>query len=293
MLRKLTFWNKNPPSRIETCKQLETALVLLSKLRYKEAELKKAANLKGQGSIDFIKHKVISDLLNEINNIINEFNLNGSESKSEDSNDIYNLVRELSLVVDKIREVEVRILMTPRDKKRETANQVIYYGTLGGTMIAGSTLFTPSIGKYILLFGVARTISDKVTELVGLRDISPDSYRIISNLSDTLHEIKRYYSKQLNPVLETNDFDSVYEYICPITQVIMERPVICKLDGHSYERDAIMQWLTEHRTSPINREEIAYGETVDSVLIENRNLKSLIDKFRDVKINEKSHQPII
>ena len=37
---------------------------------------------------------------------------------------------------------------------------------------------------------------------------------------------------------------------CTITQDVMEDPVVAA-DGHSYERAAIEQWLTERRTSPL------------------------------------------
>ena len=36
---------------------------------------------------------------------------------------------------------------------------------------------------------------------------------------------------------------------CPITQEVMEDPVVCA-DGHSYERSAITQWLLSRNTSP-------------------------------------------
>ena len=38
--------------------------------------------------------------------------------------------------------------------------------------------------------------------------------------------------------------------ICPITQEIMEDPVVCA-DGHSYERGSIERWLAAHGTSPL------------------------------------------
>ena len=41
------------------------------------------------------------------------------------------------------------------------------------------------------------------------------------------------------------------DFICPITQEVMQEPVIA-LDGHSYERVAIEQWFSSgRRTSPL------------------------------------------
>jgi hypothetical protein len=39
------------------------------------------------------------------------------------------------------------------------------------------------------------------------------------------------------------------KYCCPISQIIMYDPVITS-DGHTYERECIMEWLKTHNTSP-------------------------------------------
>jgi hypothetical protein len=41
-------------------------------------------------------------------------------------------------------------------------------------------------------------------------------------------------------------------FICPITQAIMYDPCIGD-DGITYERTAIMQWLSSNTTSPVTR----------------------------------------
>ena len=43
------------------------------------------------------------------------------------------------------------------------------------------------------------------------------------------------------------------EFMCPITKQLMEDPVICS-DGHSYERNAIEDWLVKHDKSPMTTE---------------------------------------
>ena len=40
-----------------------------------------------------------------------------------------------------------------------------------------------------------------------------------------------------------------HAFLCPITQGVFEDPVIW-VDGHTYSRAAISQWLTQHHTSP-------------------------------------------
>ncbi|CAM4374102.1 MAG: hypothetical protein LEGION0398_MBIBDBAK_00104 [Legionellaceae bacterium] len=63
-------------------------------------------------------------------------------------------------------------------------------------------------------------------------------------------------------------------WICPITQLIMEDPVIAE-DGHSYERIAIMQWLELKNISPITR------QTISDKLITNYALKNSIDEYHE------------
>jgi len=63
-------------------------------------------------------------------------------------------------------------------------------------------------------------------------------------------------------------------YLCPITQDLMEDPVMAA-DGFTYERKAIMEWLKGHRRSPMTNEPMA-----EIVLIANHGLKSAIEEWR-------------
>ncbi len=62
--------------------------------------------------------------------------------------------------------------------------------------------------------------------------------------------------------------------ICPITRQIMTDPV-ADHDGNTYERDAIMQWLSTHNTSPITRRHMTAAE-----LIPNRVVRELLEAAR-------------
>ena len=66
-------------------------------------------------------------------------------------------------------------------------------------------------------------------------------------------------------------------YLCPITQQIMQDPVILA-DGHSYERSAILQWLNKAKTSPMT------GLPIEKInLIPNITLKNSIDEWKNKK----------
>ena len=53
------------------------------------------------------------------------------------------------------------------------------------------------------------------------------------------------------------------EFLCPITQEMMENPVVAA-DGHTYERAAIVQWLQGHRTSPLTNERLKHDTLTDN-----------------------------
>ena len=59
--------------------------------------------------------------------------------------------------------------------------------------------------------------------------------------------------------------------ICPITQEVMEDPVVCA-DGHSYERSAIEKWLQTKSTSPSTNAPLLHKN-----LVPNHALRNLID----------------
>lgn len=68
-------------------------------------------------------------------------------------------------------------------------------------------------------------------------------------------------------------------FICPITQEIMRDPVVDR-EGNSYEREAIMQWVSEHGTSPITRSQLTVHD-----LVTNRALRDAIEEFNNGNIS--------
>eukprot|EP00977_Amphora_coffeiformis_P027176 scaffold34593_cov179-Amphora_coffeaeformis.AAC.14 len=63
------------------------------------------------------------------------------------------------------------------------------------------------------------------------------------------------------------------EYICPLTLDVMAEPLLSR-EGHNYEREAILNWVSENGTSPLTREPLR-----PSQLVLNRALKFRIQFF--------------
>jgi hypothetical protein len=69
------------------------------------------------------------------------------------------------------------------------------------------------------------------------------------------------------------EVDVPMEYICPLTLDIMSHPLLSR-EGHNYEREAIMNWVSEHGTSPLTRKFLK-----PSQLVRNRVLEGKIGSF--------------
>lgn len=63
-------------------------------------------------------------------------------------------------------------------------------------------------------------------------------------------------------------------YTCPISLEIMVEPVITK-QGYTFEKNAILNWLRDHRTCPISREVIFATD-----LVPNKALQNIIENLR-------------
>jgi hypothetical protein len=66
-----------------------------------------------------------------------------------------------------------------------------------------------------------------------------------------------------------------HAFMCPITMCRMQDPVIA-MDGHSYERTAIVQWLQKNKRSPMTNEPIK-----NKMVVPNYNLRKLIAEAVD------------
>lgn len=72
--------------------------------------------------------------------------------------------------------------------------------------------------------------------------------------------------------------------ICPLTQKVMEDPVVLAVDGASYERSAITEWLAANGTSPVTGQRLTGG---DAALVPNRALKSLMEAIGQLRPQER------
>ena len=65
------------------------------------------------------------------------------------------------------------------------------------------------------------------------------------------------------------------DFVCPITQALMEDPVLAT-DGHTYERRAIEAWLARRLTSPRTG-----GELQAPTVFPNHSMRRMIIEWRE------------
>ncbi len=265
-------------TRFENTEAFKQPVILLNKLHDKRSELKQAAEKNGLGSIDYRKYHLVADLLLQIDKAIHEFNESKNISTSDDTVDIIITSRKILEVITSVRKIEEKILMTSRNNQRENVSNAVYYGAFGTTFVAGSALSVGTLGKLVTLFYIAPKVSKSIHESTGLHDLSPATARLLNELSNVLNHIIANLTIKTYGEIEIKESEAE-DFICPITQTIIQDPVVCILDGHAYERSAIEEWFKHNPRSPLNRKEIPPGKSVEDVLITHFNYASLLEKY--------------
>ena len=68
--------------------------------------------------------------------------------------------------------------------------------------------------------------------------------------------------------------DTQQYLICPLTLKLFNDPVIAE-DGHTYERKAITEWITQHGKSPITKKPLSTDR-----LTPNHAIKDAVEAFK-------------
>ncbi|ETO05636.1 hypothetical protein RFI_31760 [Reticulomyxa filosa] len=72
---------------------------------------------------------------------------------------------------------------------------------------------------------------------------------------------------------KSTDEDIPQEFMCPITREVMRNPVITVV-GHSYEREAIEEWLLKHNSDPLTGMQLS-----SKMLVPNHTLRKQIESY--------------
>ena len=132
-----------------------------------------------------------------------------------------------------------------------------------------------------------------ISELKQLEKYLDHHLRIIQNRKKFPQEVHDEYMSNYECFSLVNtlisDDDSNDEYMCPLTHELMIDPVT--VDGHNYERKAIVDWINRDGTSPLTRKVITINDVVPNVELKNKIVQFKLEKAqRAVEILE--HFPV-
>lgn len=287
MFRSFSFFSQplSPhalSSRFHRCKELEGLHPELEKLRAQVNRLKSAAESQAISSLDYRKNLILSYLLAEIDGKIIAFNQEEQDiTRDKDKNkaSIIALIKAIAEVIQFTKNKFENTLSQPRDGTKaflgNTVSTLLYGSAVAGGFLTASPLACCA-GLYL-----ANKVEDKTLKLTGLDDQTTTSIRILNEISNVITKIglNLNLATYWNQTIYVDDFPP--EFCCLITHGEVEDPVVCILDGITYERKAITAWLNEHRSSPYNREMMKEGQTIEEVLVTNRTLKNYLDRIRE------------
>ena len=130
---------------------------------------------------------------------------------------------------------------------------------------------------------LARRTSSQAKEYDRERRKSAELSRLTAELAEAEARLAAATSARLDAVQAsaTAETPPPAEFICPITQEVMDDPV-STIDGHTYERDAIMRWLRKKKTSPMTGAALK-----SSTLVANIALRKLIEEYHAKQCSKK------
>ena len=70
------------------------------------------------------------------------------------------------------------------------------------------------------------------------------------------------------------------ELVCPITKEAVKDPLVCLVDGFTYEREAITTWIEKNKTSPLTRKSVNIDDLVSPSQLVNE-LRTTKTRYRE------------
>lgn len=274
---------KQVSTRLSDKKESTKIIEAIQELHKKKIELKASADKIGVDSIEHAKHRIVAELLKKIDYFIRHFNSKPAYADTiRELQESLNLFRELFESINEVlnNKEYKEILSQFRNKNREYARTGLTIGVWSGiglalvfsSVTAGASVFVASLGGASVL-----------ENQTNINSPVPETYKLIYDLMNILkltikNLVLRINMKQLDSdqSVKLSDEDNM---VCPITQALIRDPVLFLLDHYSYEREALVKWLSNHRRSPMTDKEMTKHQKIEDVIIANQNLKHVIDNY--------------
>lgn len=184
MLRLFSYPKSTvPQTRFESCEELKEITPLLNELRKKKNELAATLMKKGEDSLDYQKHRILNNIIADIDQLIEEFNQEVVPAVRDDQFiSIYTLVDALLSKVKTTVKDHGQLLGEFRDKDKLYAQ----LGLCGGYIVtAGTILYSAPIfllAKIGLWFIGERIILGNFFRQFGLDETKAKSFVVLVKL---------------------------------------------------------------------------------------------------------------
>ena len=296
MSRLWSLCEPKPLTRFEASRELSQFASNIQEVRDKTAAFALAVQDPKADEIVHKKYAVMNAITDKLNAMIDEFNLDPrGESEVDELRAAIRLTKSLHEFIDDILCDERVSLNTPRNENSLAMNRVTTVGTAGGLLAAGVTMAAPVAITAIGVLLLTRPLSGKVQDLMGIDTSKTATVDILERLRGALSSTNIVLNARYNklrktpPLIAQANTEPVFEMppdptICMLTKTLMQDPVVCRLDGRTYERKAITAWLIEKYTSPFNHAPIPANTRIADILTPDYAMQELIGQRRSPSI---------
>ncbi|MHB1947506.1 MAG: U-box domain-containing protein [Gammaproteobacteria bacterium] len=279
---------KEPPRpRIQDKPEFAPVFVRMQQLRVKAAAFYKDA----AGDISTLhsrKYEIFNHLLQQLEDQLKAFNeAKRSGNPSDEIRDMIRLALKMANIIKETIDRRNPTLNEHRNPGRvamvKGSVDVVSYGSLYAAATAAS-FGTLGLGATLLFAGPR--VSQKAKEMVGVDNIVPQSFTMLTDFHSLLQDLANNLSLKLNLQEDKNrpKTEVLEGFLCPINYTLMSDPVTFFLDGQTYERSALLEALRRKpHVSPYDGREMTPEQmamNIDDLIKPNFALRSAIEDFK-------------
>jgi hypothetical protein len=273
------FFASQDTSRFEKCQALADVKLVLAQLRKKEIQLKEDAKKNGITSVDFKKQIVVTMLLQNLDDEIEKFNaLPVPLSEEQDYREIHQLIKNLLVPIQQVLKNDDHILKLPRNLAKPGAVAALETTALGvtlGTATAGSFTVVGTLAAIWL----NKHITNLLKSMTGLTDLTPESARIIIDLTTLLinaeENLSKHFEKIMVPIKRKETKEQRTAGILALNTHLLFRQLPDELKEHIlwYVRSGSEKETNEEKIKKHNINLIKVANSVSQVRDERLKLK--------------------
>lgn len=266
--------NKTP---FESTVELKDLIAIVTELRAQEKKLKNTAQDNPAEVDAYKKSKIFSAIMLKIEEAITEFNkVNAKPSTPESISAILVLATKIKKIISTYFDSHKDKLNKQLDGKKEAAKAAVAHTTFLAGIGAG--VATGSVFVGLVATGLSGGVDSAVMSLTGLSDSRSTSVQLLEEAEKIVGAIQdslEFVTLDLN----NQKVADTLPLVCSITRERMTKPSFCMLDGRLYEREAILKWLNENRSSPFNRKKLQENQRPEDVLVDNISLREALEEL--------------